>query len=207
MSETSSSLIHRVRDIADAESWREFVALYEPLLLAYVRSRGLDANDAGDVVQEIFSRLVRTLPGFTLDHARGRFRTYLYQVSMSALSDWRARAGRRDAAEEQWREQHPKGWTTGPSPGGESQWRAAYHQRVLEFALERVKARARPQAWACFEQHLLRGRPGAEVAAELGVTTNALYVNASRVLQKVREQCAEYLEDLGDDSERVPGGS
>jgi RNA polymerase sigma-70 factor (ECF subfamily) len=207
MPETSSTLIGRVRNTADAESWREFVALYEPLLLSYVRSRGLGENDARDVVQEIFSRLVRTLPGFTLDHTQGRFRTYLYQASMNAVSDWRARNGRRDAAEEQWREQHRKGWTTtGPGADEESQWRATYHRRVLEFALARVRAQARPKAWTCFEEHLLRGRPGPEVAAELGLTTNALYVSASRVLQRVREQCAEYLEDLDDDPDRLPDG-
>jgi hypothetical protein len=72
--------------------------------------------------------------------------------------------------------------------------------------LERVRARTRDVAWACFEQHVLRGRPGAEVAVELDLTTNTLYVNASRVLKKVREQCAEYLEELGDDPSRLPGG-
>jgi RNA polymerase sigma-70 factor (ECF subfamily) len=203
MSETSSSLIRRVRDAADAESWREFVALYEPLLLCYVRSRGLGEHDASDLVQEIYSRLVRALPGFTLDHARGRFRTYLYRAAMNALKDWRAQNGRRNEAEDQWRKQRGEGGTSGPDE--ESEWLITYHRRVLEFALEKVRARTRPRAWACFEEHLLRGRPGAEVAAELGLTTNALFVNASRVLQKVREQCAEYLEDLGDDPSRLPG--
>ncbi len=202
MPETSSSLIRRVRDAADAASWREFVALYEPLLLSYVRSRGLGEHDAPDLVQEIFSRLVRALPGFTLDHARGRFRTYLYQVAMNALKDWWVQRGRRLTAEHEWREQRGEGGTAGPDE--ESEWLITYHRRVLEFALERVRARTRPRAWACFSEHLLRGRPGAEVAAELGCTANDVFVNASRVLKKVREQCAEYLEELGDDPSRLP---
>jgi RNA polymerase sigma-70 factor (ECF subfamily) len=204
MSDTSSSLIRRVRDRADAQSWREFVALYEPLLLGYVRSRGIGEDDAGDLVQDIFSRLVRALPRFELDHARGRFRTYLYQVAMNALKDWWAQAGRRDAAEEEW----GRRWGEGPTPGPdeEPEWLVRYHRRVLEFALERVRARTRPVTWACFQEHLLRGRPVAEVAAEMGITTNTLYVNASRVLKKVREQCADYLEELGDDPSRLPGG-
>jgi RNA polymerase sigma-70 factor (ECF subfamily) len=204
MSETSSSLIRRVRDAADAASWREFVALYEPLLRSYVRSRGLGEHDAHDLVQEILSRLVRGLPGFTLDHARGRFRTYLYQVAMNALKDWWAQNGRRDAAEEAWRKEHKEGGTG--APDGESEWLTSYHRRVLQFALERVRAGTRPRAWACFEEHLLRGRPGAAVAAELGCTANDVFVNASRVLTKVRAQCADYLEELGDDPSRLPGG-
>ena len=40
MNPTRSTLLMRVRDPADAEAWGEFVALYEPLLRAYVRGRG-----------------------------------------------------------------------------------------------------------------------------------------------------------------------
>ena len=48
-----------------------------------------------------------------------------------------------------------------------------------------VRAQYRPRTWACFEQHVLRGRPGAEVAAELGLTANTVTVNASRVLARL----------------------
>src|SRR4051812_28184810 len=64
MQETRTSLLRRVRDPADRQSWGEFVALYEPLLLSYVRKRGLNDHDAQDVVQGIFIALLRKLPGF-----------------------------------------------------------------------------------------------------------------------------------------------
>src|SRR5438552_3205642 len=84
---TRTSLLYRVRNQADEESWREFVALYEPLLLSYVRKRGLSQVDARDVVQDIFIQLLRILPTFTLDHSRGRFRTWLWQVVMNGIAD------------------------------------------------------------------------------------------------------------------------
>ena len=40
---------------------------------------------------------------------------------------------------------------------------------------------------------------GAEVGAEVGLPANSVYVNAARVLERIREQCAAYREDLGDD--------
>ena len=57
MTETRTSLLRRVRNPADSASWAEFVGLYEPLLMAYVRQRGLDEHDARDVVQSIFITL------------------------------------------------------------------------------------------------------------------------------------------------------
>ncbi len=82
--ETSNTLLRRVRDVTDAVSWGEFVRRYEPLLLSYVRGRGLQENDALDVVQDVFARLHRALPSFQLNRERGRFRTWLYQVASSA---------------------------------------------------------------------------------------------------------------------------
>src|SRR5262245_62452585 len=59
---TSSSLLRRLKNPDDQASWGEFVALYEPLLVRYVRKKGLDEHNARDVVQNIFVTLLRTLP-------------------------------------------------------------------------------------------------------------------------------------------------
>src|SRR5262249_51401961 len=73
--ETSSTLLRRVRDSGDAESWRELAALYGPLIVRYAlgRGRGLSEQDALDVAQDVFARLVKAPPGFEPDRARCRF--------------------------------------------------------------------------------------------------------------------------------------
>jgi RNA polymerase sigma-70 factor (ECF subfamily) len=191
--ETRSSLLRRVRDPADAASWNEFILLYEPLLLSYVKSRGLQEHDAHDVVQEIFAHLYKALPGFELDRARGRFRTWLWQVMMNAIADWARRRRRQEKAEEGWQERlAPPGEQDEP----DAEWTTAHRQRVLDFVLTRMRKETQPKTWACFELHLLLGRSGKEVAEELGLTANSVYANASRVLARVREQCADYEEDL-----------
>jgi RNA polymerase sigma-70 factor (ECF subfamily) len=189
---TSSSLLQRLRDPEDHASWSEFVSLYEPLLLRYVRSKGLDEHDARDVVQGIFVSLLRKLPQFELDRGKGRFRTWLWQVTHNAVVDW-ARSKRRARAVMEkvganWKEQ-----TEEP----DNEWDSEYQKRVLEFAMQKVKEQTKPQTWACFEGHLLKGRPGAEVGAEFGIPANTVYVYAARVMARVREQCEIYLEDLG----------
>jgi hypothetical protein len=77
---------------------------------------------------------------------------------------------------------------------------------VLAFALERVRGRSRPTTWACFERHLLERRPSAQVAGELGISANAVQVNSSRVLDRVRKFCALYLEELADGLDPLPTG-
>ncbi|HEV3025002.1 MAG TPA: sigma-70 family RNA polymerase sigma factor [Pirellulales bacterium] len=201
MLETRVSLLERVRDAADAAAWSEFVALYQPLLRSYVRKRGVNEHDADDVVQDVFTRLVPVLARFELDPVRGRFRTWLWQVTHSALADWARRRGVRARAEQGWADLQQPAATEEP----EAEWRDMYHRRILEVVLARVRESAQTTSWACFEGRILEGRPAAELAAELGVSSNAVYVNASRLLARVRDDCAEFLEPLEGHDEILPG--
>jgi RNA polymerase sigma-70 factor (ECF subfamily) len=199
--ETSSTLLGRVRDTGDAASWSEFVALYEPMIVRYARGRhpGLSEPDARDVAQDVFARLLKALPAFELDRTRGRFRTYLWQVTTSALADRARRGRRRTDAEREWLARHQ-------TPDDQTEWDRTFRRRVLGHALERVRGASSPRAWACFERHVLGHEPAATVASALGVSTGAVYVHSSNVLARVRAQCAESLEDLSDDPQDLSGG-
>ena len=192
MLETRVSLIHRVRDPADSAAWTEFFAVYQPLVLAYIRKRGVNLHDAADVAQEVFARLVPALGEFEFDAQRGRFRTWLWRVTHNALADWGRRRATRARAEQGWAAEH-ESVDDGPAS---REWDELYRRRILEVAIERVRALAQPATWACFEGRILAGRPAAEIAAELGVSVNAVYVNASRLLSQVREECAGLEEPL-----------
>lgn len=189
---TSTSLLRRLRDPQDHASWKEFFELYQPLLMRYVRKKGLAEHDADDVVQRIFVKLLRELPVFELDRGKGRFRTWLWQVTHNAVVDWARANQRMRAVEDQLRHQ----WKEADDEP-DADWDTELQKRVLEYALQKIRAQTQPNTWACFEQHLLKGRAGAEVGAELGVPANTVYVYAARVLARVREQCQVYLEDLG----------
>lgn len=191
---TSSSLLRRLRNPDDETSWGEFVALYEPLLVRYVCKKGLEEHDARDVVQNIFVALLRKLPSFELDRGRGRFRTWLWQVTHNAVVDWARSRKRLKALEDKLRD----GWREG-NEEADSDWDTELQKRILEFAMQKVKERTNPPTWACFEEHLLMGRPGAEVGAELNLPANTVYVYTARVMARVREQCEAYLEDAGNE--------
>jgi RNA polymerase sigma-70 factor (ECF subfamily) len=192
MVETRVSLLQRVRDHSDNTAWTQFFAIYNPLLTAYVRKQGLPAQEAADVVQDVFAKLVPAMAKFQLDSQRGRFRSWLWRVTHNALADWARRQSIRNRAEKGWIDQQPRENDTGST----EEWNDFYHRRMMEVAIERVRAVTQPATWACFDRKILAGRPAAQVAAELDVSTNVVYVNASRVLAKVREEMAILEESL-----------
>jgi RNA polymerase sigma factor (sigma-70 family) len=200
---TRPTLIARIRDRADAKSWREFYQFYQPLLMRYLRRLGLEEDAAHDVIQDVFTQLLRTLPNFTLGHKPGRFRGYLWKVAFSALVDQARRTKARRQAEQEWIRRFQAA-DESESQKLKKELDEMERQHLLEVALKRIRAVSPPRSWACFERHLLQDQPAAAIAAELGITANAVFVYASRVLKAVRAECAALAEELGHEPAHGP---
>jgi RNA polymerase sigma-70 factor (ECF subfamily) len=194
MDETRVSLLQRLRTPGDGAAWADFVKMYEPLLTSYVRKKGVPEHDVADVVQTIYVSLLRAMPTFKLDKGRGKFRSWLYQVTVNAVADRARRRGRRASREVSWRENMPEPATFDPSP--DEEWEKSYRERMFNIALEQVRAATNEATWLCFQRYLLEGKTGEEVAAELGMLPNTVRKNASRVLARVNEQAALNLEEM-----------
>src|SRR5262245_28153027 len=85
MSDTSVSLLDRLRDPADAVAWRRLVDLYEPLIRGWLARHGLQDSDRDDLAQELLTVLVRELPGFQHNRQRGAFRHWLRTITVNRL--------------------------------------------------------------------------------------------------------------------------
>src|SRR5262245_55348198 len=184
---TSVSLIARVRDRTDVESWREFYEFYQPLLRRYLGRIGLKDHAASDVMQDVFVRLLQSLPTFVLDSKRGRFRSYLWRLTYTALVDQARRIKTRRQAEEAWGERFQIE-SDAESLRVQNELNEINQEHILAKALPSVRLVTSATAWTCFEQRLLRDRPGNEIAAELGISAKAVFVYASRVLKQVRKK-------------------
>ena len=179
-------LLKRVRDRTDAGAWEAFVDEYQPVLRAFVRRQGVYAADVPDVVQEVLAQLVPTLARFEFDPSRGRFLTWLWRITGNAAKNWIRKQGSRARAEAAWHRLQPATPVGDDAP--DERERARLRQ-LLDQVFAEVRRTTLPATWACFEGQVLHGRPADELATELGVSRNAVYVNTCRVRARVREQC------------------
>jgi RNA polymerase sigma-70 factor (ECF subfamily) len=189
MDTTDTSLLERLRVPVDQKAWSRFVDLYTPLIYCWAREAGMREQDAADLVQEVFVLLVQKMPEFAYDR-RKNFRAWLRTVT---LNKWRDRCRRRatrphevvglplpDQAEAE---------ETGPFSEAE------YRHHLVARALELMQAEFQPTTWkACWEFGVL-GRPAAEVAAELRISENAVYLAKGRVLGRLRKELEGLLEE------------
>jgi RNA polymerase sigma-70 factor, ECF subfamily len=186
---TRVSLLVRLRDPADDEAWRTFVDVYAPLVYSYCRRKGLQEADASDVTQEVLTQVARSIPDFTYDRSRGRFRDWLGTVARRRLLRF-------------FNEQNQAPRATGDAvaevagPDLDTDWSEEFQARVLQVALERTRPRFEPTTWRAFELVWLENRAPADAAAEAGVPIEAVYVAKSRALKALREVVLELAEDL-----------
>jgi RNA polymerase sigma-70 factor (ECF subfamily) len=184
MHTTHESLIERLRKPSAAEAWERFVRLYTPLLFHWARGRGLQDQDAADLVQDVLLVLVRKLPDFHYQPGRS-FRGWMRTV---LLNKWRDRPHARmaDPFDSEVQPQAPA--------DDDALEEREYRQYIIGRALRLMSAEFEPTTWqACWETVMV-ARPPAEVAAQLGITVNAVYLAKSRVLGRLRQDLEGLLD-------------
>lgn len=171
---TRRSLLSRLRDLEDDDSWRDFFETYWKLIYSAALKAGLSDADAQDVVQETVLTVTKRIGEFRYDPKRGSFRGWLLRVTSSRISD---HLRRRKPHEKRIGQTGPPSRTEAleqlPDPSAariEQVWETEWQQNLVDAAMQRIKQRVKPVHYQCFELSALKGWPPAKVAASLDVT-------------------------------------
>lgn len=184
---TPVSLLKRLRTAPGPESWERFIDLYAPLLWAWAGRLRLPAERAEDLVQDVFAVVLEQLPRFEYDPTRS-FRAWLKTVLLNA---WRRQQRRRQAAPVAAGEALPD--VAAPEDVVELD-EEEYRGRLVARALELMRSEFEPATWRACWEFVVNGRPAADVAAELGISANAVYLAKGRILRRLREELSEFLD-------------
>jgi RNA polymerase sigma-70 factor (ECF subfamily) len=182
MHTTPASLLLRLREPSDTASWERFVQLYTRLFFYWARRIGLQESDAADLVQDVFTTLVQKLPEFRYDRDKS-FRNWLRTV---LLNKWREHQRRKVSAAAR---AEPGALDGLAAPDDVRAFdEAEYRQHLVRRALELVQSEFSPKTWKACWEHVVAGRPAADVAAELGIGVGSVYVAKARVLGHLRNE-------------------
>ena len=191
---TRPSLLVRIRDPQDAESWRSFVELYTPPVLRYCRLRGLQDADAADVTQEVMAQVARSMRSFRYSPDRGRFRDWLGTITRRKVNRHLTKKNLGTAG---------MGGQNSPEPiespraiEADAQWSAEFNAQILRAALDRVRPLFGAGTWNAFASVWLEDRSAADTASALGLSLEAVYVAKSKVLKRLEREVLELAEDF-----------
>ena len=91
---TRWSLIGRLKDWDDQESWRQFFDTYWKLIYGVAMKSGLTHTEAQDVVQETVISVSKNMKDFKADTAFGSFKSWLLNLTRWRITDQVRRRGR-----------------------------------------------------------------------------------------------------------------
>src|SRR5262245_46894473 len=179
---TRRTLLNRLRNLEDQESWRTFFDRYWELLYNVARQSGLGDAEAQDVVQETVIAVVKAMPEFRYDPARGSFKQWLLRIVRRRIVDQLRRAYRQPLKAElspellDEAEAHAAAISDPAAAQIEAAWELEWQRRVLAEAVTRVKQTANSKHFQAFDFCVLKEWPVTKVAATLGVSVAHVYL-------------------------------
>lgn len=191
---TRASLLSRVRDVENADGWREFFDRYRELIRRLALRSGLGDSEADDVLQETMGCLAKQLPEFLYDPARGSFKGWLSTIVRRRVVDQFRKRRPELSLDDTALECH----RFAPSDTAPDPWEQEWREHVLREASGRVRSQVAPRQFQMFDLFALQGMPMSDVCRALAVNAAQVYMAKMRVGAIFRKEAAEIRRELGE---------
>jgi len=183
---TSASLIRRLK-VHDEEAWQRLFDLYVPLVYSWCRRSDMQAEDAADVVQEVFQAVLRGIAGFRHDRPGDTFRGWLRAIARNKIRDHFGRQAGQPAAyggtdaKRRLTEVAEEEISAQPGPLG----------RLCRRALELIRAEFEDRTWQAFWLATIDQWSSTDVARQLGISSSSVRQAKCRVLRRLRQEMGD----------------
>lgn len=180
---TRRSLISRLRDVEDRDSWQDFFDTYWALIFGAARKAGLSEVEAEEVVQETLLAVTRYIGEYRYDPEHCSFKGWLLHKTRWKIID-QVRKRPRHLAAHCGSGAEEDAVEAVPDPRSldlDAYWEAEWKRNLVESALQRVRQRLNPVHYQIFHLSSVRGFAPRKVAGLLGIGVAQVYLVRHRV--------------------------
>jgi RNA polymerase sigma-70 factor, ECF subfamily len=184
----SPSLIQRLK-ADDQAAWQRLLKLYFPLVLCWCNRAGMRAQDAADVVQEVFLAVSRGIASFRYSQPGDTFRGWLRTIARNKIHDHFRDQVRRPVA---------VGGTEALArfldvPANESADSADYQPFVglVHRAVGLIRSEFEDRTWQAFWLSTAGKQTTGEVAEHLHMSPGAVRQAKYKVLRRLRQELGD----------------
>lgn len=191
---TSLTLLERLQQNPSAADWERVCLLYEQLISRWVH-RALGSRDGvSDIAQEVMVAVIRDIPKFE-HRGAGSFRGWLRGITVNRLHEF-YRARRRNPIPSPVADETDDflARLADPVDALTAQWDREHDQWVFAKLCALIEPDFEPTTWRAFRMVTLEDQRAVDVAAETGLTVNAVLLAKSRILKRLREEAGVFLE-------------
>lgn len=198
---TRQSLLSRLKNWDDQESWKAFFDTYWKLIYNMAIKAGLSNPEAQDVVQETVVSVMKSMPGFKYDAQNGSFKGWLRR-----LTNWRIQDQRRKRMRDIDENVNTPSTATETipmenvaDPAGqalETVWDEEWEKNLVDAAAERMKTKVDPGQYQIFDLYVLKGWPVMQVAKTLKVNPGRAYLVKHRLGKMLKAEIEHLRTEL-----------
>jgi len=190
---TRQSLLSRLKDYDDHESWKTFFDTYSRLIYNTALKAGLTPAEGQDAVQETVISVMKSMPKFQYDPGKGSFKAWLMQLTSWRIHD-QFRKRRHDVGRVHRNDPAPTATDTINSvadpltPQLDKIWDEEWETNLWDAAMQRVKTLVHPKQYQIFDLYVLQEQNMWDVARALKVNPGQVYLAKHRVGSAIKKE-------------------
>ncbi|EDM28578.1 probable RNA polymerase sigma-H factor [Lentisphaera araneosa HTCC2155] len=191
---TRMTLLGRLRNKHDESAWQEFVFFYKQYINAILYRLGVQNSDIEDQAQKVLLALWEKLPDFDYQPQNCKFRTWMSRIIRNKVSHYfeKQKRYKNDLERAEFSQRNEQ-------KSNEAEIYQVYEQEwkihVANLAWENLSKEFSMSALKCFED-LAKGKKASELAEELDLKVNSVFVNRKRVQEAFHKEIRRLNEEL-----------
>jgi len=188
---TRYSLLSRLKDWEDEESWRVFFDTYWRLIYGVAIKAGLTDAEAQEVVQETIICVAKNIQKFKRDRKLGSFKGWLRNLTHWRIADQLRKRTLVVQGNTALERQSLGSLDQIPEPPDEAaaaEWENEWQRNMLKAALERVKRLVREEQYQLFDLYVVKQWPVERITRTLDVSATRVYVAKHRITRLIQKE-------------------
>ena len=188
---TRYTLLSRLLNWEDNESWKDFFDTYWRLIYSVARKSGLTEAEAQDVVQETVISVAKHIQKFKRDSKLGSFKGWLRNMTRWRIADQLRKRARLAPAPELLDPSDStllKFLLESPEQHSDLRWEEEWRANLLQAAIDRVKQQVREEQYQIFDLQVLRQWPVSRITSTLGVSAARVYLAKHRLAALIKKE-------------------
>ncbi len=191
---TTTQVLEELKSSNDAQAWHRFCDHFRAVVVNFAKHMGLSVADAEDAAQEVMLTFVEAFKNGKYNKEKGKLRDWLFGIARRVIVNSRGHKPLEHLVADK---------TTGTSfwdlikddRSMTQTWENEWQRMVLIRCLKQIQQQFEPKVYQAFELYALSNVPVGEVAQQLNMSSNAVYIAKSRVLSKLRQLEQQFEEE------------
>jgi len=185
---TRYSLLSRLQNWDDQESWKDFFDTYWRLIYSVALKAGLSEQEAQDVVQETVICVAKDIHKFKRDRTLGSFKGWLRNITRWRIADQLRKRMPDSVGEKTIAECPLEEIPDCDAHSLDLLWEEEWQQNLFDAAIERVKRQVKEEQYQIFDLYAVKKWPVGKVAKTLGISAGRVYLAKHRVAALIKKE-------------------